>query len=308
MADKPLVHPLSRSQFYAECLRHATTGAWGWIGNVSTVMALALPLVKSLWPKAYAQAAALLASMRLGEELLWIFPMSAGALILVARFLTAGFLIYSNKPAGVASVAPPKPKVKLQAHRYQVKVETSHLSPILQRVVKGTFYTTAIRGHNFGEADAVNVRAVIAIPHTDYTMDVAIDQVGRTEPVKAEVDLLVAGKPWKGSTTDNITAFLREARTQSFKNAEAHQNQTAKGGGEESAEALQISRDAVYAVAGQEEIGSNLVVEFEATYADFEGAPFSKRHVLTFTPKGKLTITLDQKSAAAPVPGPERAS
>jgi hypothetical protein len=106
MFDKPLRHPLKWWQFYVACLRYATTGAWGWMGNVSTVLAFAPQLAKAYLPKVHMQAASLLARNGYGEDLLWKVPLVVGLAILVLRLFTASFQIYKDQPVAPQANGP----------------------------------------------------------------------------------------------------------------------------------------------------------------------------------------------------------
>lgn len=110
MPEKALAHPLRWWQFYGACVRHATTGAWGVTGNISTLLAFLPPLTKAIWPSAYMQAATSIRSFGYGDDLFWKVPLWFGVAIWVSRLIAAPFRIYRDKPAAVAGA----PDVRLE--------------------------------------------------------------------------------------------------------------------------------------------------------------------------------------------------
>lgn len=97
MSEHEIRHPLKRWRFYAECLRYATTGTLGVIGDWATGLPSAGLLFKLLAPAKFAIAAAWLKAHGLGEELFLEVPLTIGGLILLGRLITAPFIFYRDK-------------------------------------------------------------------------------------------------------------------------------------------------------------------------------------------------------------------
>ena len=98
MPEHEIRHPLKRLRFYAECIRYATTGAWGMVGDFSTALPLAGLLFKVLTPNSYSVAAKFLKVHHVGEEWILLIPAGVGGLILLGRLVTAPFVLYRGKP------------------------------------------------------------------------------------------------------------------------------------------------------------------------------------------------------------------
>ena len=108
MAEKrEITHPLSRQQFYAECFRYATTGAWGVMGEFSTGVPLAALVFKKFAPHWYTVAAHFLQTHGLNDDWLILAPAVVGGLILIGRLATAPFVLYRDKPSADGAVRSP---------------------------------------------------------------------------------------------------------------------------------------------------------------------------------------------------------
>jgi hypothetical protein len=98
MPEHEIRYPFKWWRFYAQCLRYATTGVWGVIGDSITGMSIAAQLFKIADPRHFGVAAAWLKMHSLGEELFFEVPLTIGGLILLGRLVTAPFILYRDKP------------------------------------------------------------------------------------------------------------------------------------------------------------------------------------------------------------------
>jgi len=104
---------LTRWNFYAACFRYATSGAWGMIGNVSTVAGLLPGAAQWAWPDGYVLVARWLATRQMGDDLLWKSPVTFGLAVLIIRLcFIAPYKLYREKP-GAAPVVRPRVHVRL---------------------------------------------------------------------------------------------------------------------------------------------------------------------------------------------------
>lgn len=91
-------HPLAWRQFYAECFRYASTGAWGVVGDLATGLPLAALVLKHAAPRWYGVVATFLASRAISDDWMLLVPAIGGWLILLGRVVTAPFILYRDKP------------------------------------------------------------------------------------------------------------------------------------------------------------------------------------------------------------------
>jgi hypothetical protein len=203
MPDKPLAHPLKWWQFYAACFHYATSGAWGKVGDVSTLLAFAPQLVKTLWPHAHAMAAAFLKARGSGDDLLWKFPLWIGGAILLARLLTAPFIIYKDKPSiGNDSVAPEPPLA-----RPRIKLEWYKASP-----TASPFF----RLRNDGEVAAHLVEASVAVVSGRVLTIDRVSRVGTEEPIPCFPVLTDGSGITHPTDSHPVIEFLKKAAKQGY--------------------------------------------------------------------------------------------